>query len=100
MQAPRNRRTRLLSATAAPILVAALGVLAGPAAADDDDQPIAAEEMQRIRKTLEAKGYRDIHDIERDDGRYEVDATDAAGYPVDIELDPKTLDIRHLRRDD
>ena len=97
MQAPRNRRPRLLSATAAPILVAALGVLAGPAAADDDDQPIAAEEMQRIRKTLEAKGYRDIHDIERDDGRYEVDA---AGYPVDIELDPKTLDIRHLRRDD
>ena len=44
----------------------------------------------QIKSTLEAAGYTNVHDIEYDDGRYEAEATSAAGTAVDLDIDPTT----------
>lgn len=96
----RNRTLRILRPVVLPAAAVALLGFAAPAAfADDDDQPIAPEEIQRVKDTLEGKGYADVHDIEVDDGRYEVDARNAEGHAVDLELDMKTLEILYEKRD-
>jgi len=98
----RKRRWTLhaLRPLAALAVAAALIGGAAPAAlAEADDQPIAPEEVQRVKASLEAKGYTDVHDLEIDDGRYEVDARNAEGFAVDLELDLKTLEILHEKRD-
>lgn len=95
-----RNRIRSLRSLAVPALAAALVGFAAPAAlAEDDDPPIAAEEAQRVKASLEAKGYTDVHDLEIDDGRYEADARNADGHSVDLELDLKTLEILHEKRD-
>lgn len=94
---PRIPQLRLFAASALAALLVAVPV---PSQADDDDPPVSPEDVRRVKEALEAKGYRDVHDIEHDDGRIEVDATDASGHPVDIELDPKTLEILFMKRDD
>lgn len=63
--------------------------------AGDDDRAGSAEELERVRAALEAKGYSDVHDLEVDDGRFEVDARNPQGKAVDLELDLKTLEILH-----
>ncbi|MEB2346835.1 MAG: PepSY domain-containing protein [Deltaproteobacteria bacterium] len=94
------RTLRILRPFALPAAaLAVLGFTAPAAFADDDDQPIAPDEIQRIEDALAGKGYTDVHDIEVDDGRYEVDARNAEGQPVDLELDLKTLEILHEKRD-
>lgn len=96
----RQRTLRALRPFAAPALAVALLGFAAPAAlADDDDRPIAPEELERVKSSLEGKGYRDVHDLEVDDGRYEVDAVNAEGFQVDLELDLQTLEIVHEKRD-
>lgn len=86
--------------------VAALGLAlplatfaAAPALAGDDDRPATAEELARVRAALEAQGYSDVHDVEVDDGRFEVDARNPAGESVDLELDLGTLVILYEDRD-
>jgi hypothetical protein len=77
-----------------PALVAAgLLALAGSPALADSDRPGTAEELARVRSALEAKGYTDVHDLEVDDGRFEVDAVNRDGRRVDLELDLKTLEV-------
>lgn len=68
---------------------------AAPALAGDGDRAGSAEELERVRAALEAKGYSDVHDLEVDDGRFEVDARNPQGKAVDLELDLKTLEILH-----
>ena len=68
---------------------------AAPALAGDDDRAGTLEELARVRAALEAKGYSDVHDLEVDDGRFEVDARNPQGTAVDLELDLKTLEILH-----
>jgi hypothetical protein len=70
-----------------------------PAQAVDDDRNGTPEELSRVRAALEAKGYSDVHDLEVDDGRFEVDARNPAGQSVDLELDLTTLEILHEDRD-
>jgi hypothetical protein len=82
--------------------LAALGlalVAATPAFAGDDDRAATADELARVRAALEARGYSDVHDLEVDDGRFEVDARNAAGQSVDLELDLETLEILYEDRD-
>jgi hypothetical protein len=95
----RNGKRRFLQTLVAASLAAGLLVAGAPASADDDDRPIAPQEEQRVRQSLESKGYKDVHDLELDDGRYEVDATHRDGYPVDLELHLTTLEILHEKRD-
>jgi hypothetical protein len=65
----------------------------------DDDRAGTDEELARISEALEAKGYTEVRDLEVDDGRFEVDARNAKGEPVDLELDMKTLEVLHEDRD-
>ena len=82
----------------AAALAIALAALAGPALADSDRNG-TEQELARVRTALEAEGYRDVHDLEVDDGRFEVDAVNAQGQPVDLELDLETLEILYVDRD-
>lgn len=92
-------RKRTLRALSAPALVVAGLGFAAPAALADDDRNATPEEIARVTQALEARGYRDIRDIEVDDGRFEVDAIHPDVYAVDLELDMQTLEILHEKRD-
>jgi hypothetical protein len=95
----RNRMLHALRPLAAPVLAAALLGAAAPAAFADDDRAATEDEVTRIRQSLEGKGYRDVRDIEVDDGRFEVDAVNGEGQDVDLELDLQTLEILHEKLD-
>lgn len=60
-----------------------------------DPRSVSALSADQIRSRLEAQGYTRVHDIEYDDGRWEVEATNPRGEPVDLKLDPR--DGRILR---
>lgn len=53
-----------------------------------------------IARLLEAQGFSNIHDIELDDGRYEVEAVNAAGQKVDLKLHPRDGRILSEQLDD
>lgn len=80
-------------------LTLALGLaLAAPSAYADDDR-VTDEQFAKVKAALEAKGYKDVRDVEIDDGRFEVDAIHPDLYAVDLELDMTTLEILHEKRD-
>jgi hypothetical protein len=68
-------------------LAAALlaGIAAGPAIGRAQATPPAAGDIVR---SLEGRGYTNVHDAEWDDGHWEVDATNPSGKPVDLEVAP------------
>jgi Peptidase propeptide and YPEB domain len=51
----------------------------------------------QVLQKLESAGYTNIHDIERDDNEWEVEATSPNGARVELELDLK--DGRILREE-
>jgi hypothetical protein len=87
----RRRPVRSAALALALPLAALLG--AASAWADDDDRDATAQELLQVRNALESKGYSEVHDLEVEDCRYEVDAKNAAGKKVELELDLKTLAI-------
>jgi uncharacterized membrane protein YkoI len=54
--------------------------------------------VRAILDKVEAQGYRDISEVERDDGRYEVKALDAEGRRVKIKLDARTGEVVKTER--
>lgn len=60
-----------------------------------DPRATPALGAEQIRGRLEALGYTGIHDIEYDDGRWEVEAVNPSGQQVELKLDPR--DGRILR---
>jgi len=70
----------------APIRAAARNVPA------EEWMPVTA-----VAQKLEGQGYT-VREIEREDGVYEVEVTDANGMRLEAYVDPRTGDI--LRRDD
>jgi hypothetical protein len=80
-------------------VAASAALLASAASADAGDRDGTAEELERVRVALEAKGYTDVRDLEVDDGRFEVDARNARGEPVDLELDLDSLEVLFEDRD-
>ena len=52
-----------------------------------------------IVQKVEAAGYTNVHDLEFDDGRWEVDATSPAGVAVDLDVDAATGKVLHDDRD-
>jgi hypothetical protein len=89
----------VLSRVAAIPLAAVALAAAVPVARADDDRAATVEEEKMVRVELESKGYRDVRDIEVDDGRFEVDAISPAMQSVDLELDMQTLEILHEKHD-
>jgi hypothetical protein len=64
-----------------------------------EDRPVTNEELARVTEALEKRGYKNVHNVEVDDGRFEADATSTAGYDVELELDMSSLEIVHEHRD-
>lgn len=54
-----------------------------------DPRSAPALSADDIRSRLESQGYTRVRDIEYDDGRWEVEATNPRGEPVDLKLDPR-----------
>ena len=52
-----------------------------------------------VVEKVKAAGYTNIHDVEFDDGRWELEATSPAGEAVDLEVDPDTGKIVHEEKD-
>ena len=92
-------------------LMALAGVSAWPVLASDDarttgddDDAVAARSVpaeewmpaSAVAQKLEGQGYT-VREIEREDGAYEVYATDPDGERVELYADPRTGDI--LRRE-
>ena len=67
-----------------------------PAASATAVAPAAQSSWMSIKDVLdklEAAGYRDFREVERDDNRYEVKATDPQGQRVELDVDPVTGDV-------
>lgn len=101
-------RTLLIAAGVG--LIGLAGVSAWPVLASGDrattgDDAAAAPSVpadewmsvSAVARKLEGQGY-SVREIERDDGAYEVEMTDANGRRLEAHVDPRTGDI--LRRDD
>jgi hypothetical protein len=87
------------------VAAAALGLLASPALAEDDDDcgvtaDAATKPTSEIIRMVEANGYSQIEDVERDDGCYEVEARDAKGQQVELRVHPSTGEILKTESDD
>jgi hypothetical protein len=89
-----RRRGITLALTASGLLLVSTAAYAGTG-----DRDATAEETARVRAALETKGYTDVHDIEVDDGRFELDARNAKSEKVDLELDLETLEVLYEDRD-
>jgi len=90
----------LAGVSAWPVLAADTGRATG----DGDDtaaaRSVPAEEWMSVSAVagkLEGQGYI-VREIEREDGAYEVELTDADGMRTEAHVDPRTGDV--LRRDD
>lgn len=53
-----------------------------------------------VIRNLEGAGYTDVHDLEKDDGIYEAEATNASGQRVDLDIDPSTGNVLREEPDD
>lgn len=49
--------------------------------------------LKDVQAKLEAAGYTDFREIERDKNKYEVKATDPQGQRVELDVDPVTGDV-------
>ena len=53
-----------------------------------------------IIRNLESAGYTDVHDLEKDDGIWEAEATNAAGQRVELDIDPTSGAVIREEPDD
>ena len=84
----------LLSTLAIAIGLVAGGALVAPALAENVNSAADANakwlSIPQIHDKLEAAGYENIVEIERERDGYEVKATDRDGQRVELEVDPLT----------
>jgi hypothetical protein len=93
----RIRESWLYGAWPVPAIVGAVVVLAVTQASGEtagltgpqEAKVGAAEVIQR----LEASGYGNVHDVEWDDGAWEIEATNPQGLSVDLKIDPATGEV-------
>lgn len=98
------RTSTIVTALALGAGLLAGGVYLAPSFAQDN-RPASVGERQwlsipRIHDKLDAAGYRDIEEIEREHGGYEVRATNRDGERVKLYLDPHTGEIFDKNRRD
>ena len=94
-------------------LMALAGVSAWPVLASDDGRTtgddgeavvapgVPAEDWMpasAVARKLEGQGYT-VRGIERDDGAYEVEVTDADGMRLEADLDPRTGEVLRQEAD-
>ena len=91
----RDRQT-LRSVGLAAGLAAALLVASTAGAQNTQINPAeAAVQPDVLMRTLEGMGYTNVHDLEWDDGFWEVEAVSPQGRPVDLLVHPQTGEIVH-----
>lgn len=86
------------SITLATTLLAGGALVAAPVLAQATTTATSAAtaaelSIKQIVDRVEAAGYRDIKEVEREDDRYEVKATTADGRRAELYLDPVSGDI-------
>lgn len=97
------RKSNTFTAVAIAIGIAGAAAIGSPAMADDDDRrtarsPQAGLSIGDVYQRLTADGYTRIEEIERDDGKYEVEARDSQGRQVELDIDAQTgriLEVEH-----
>ncbi len=96
------RATQLLSGTALVATLVAGAALFAPVQAQSSPtdtsavtstQEAAWLSIRDLLDRLEAQGYSDFTEVERDDGRYEVKAKDAQGQRVELDVHPVTAEV-------
>ncbi|NLG77401.1 MAG: PepSY domain-containing protein [Xanthomonadaceae bacterium] len=82
--------------------IALLGLAASAPALYAQAQNAASAELdaKQIIAKLESAGYTRIEDVEKDDGVWEVEATNSAGQRVELKVDPVTGAVLYEERDD
>lgn len=93
----RTHLRNTLGTTLAFVAVS-FGLVVGPGPAVGG--PYHQLSPQEITAQLHAAGYTDVHDVEIDQGLYDVDAVSKAGVPVDLQIDPASGRIVTETRDE
>lgn len=91
----RSNLMMSLALSGAFVLIAASPVAAQTDRYGGQSQMSATELVQH----LESQGYTNIHDIEFDDGLFEVDARDPEGRAVELKIDPTNGSILEVDYD-
>lgn len=67
---------------------------------DDDDRRRYGPMPRPNREALRAAGMTRIDEVERDDGRLEVEGWDAEGREIEVHMDLRGQRVLHVDRDD
>lgn len=83
------------------LLVVSLGLAVLPAwASDDCDAPLNSwQSRDAVQQMAAAQGWQ-IQRLKIDDGCYEVRGTDAQGRAFKAKIDPETLKVLKMKKDD
>lgn len=91
------RASPLIAALALSAGIVGLGATVVPAFAESKAATSQSQaqwlSVEQVLNKVQAAGYRDVEEIERDDGKYQVKATDAEGRRVELKLDPVSGEI-------
>lgn len=71
-----------------------------PQAGGDASQSAPAMPMEQVLAQLKAEGYAEVYEIEREKGRYEVEAKNREGRTVELYLDAGTGKILETEEED
>jgi uncharacterized membrane protein YkoI len=71
-----------------------------PQAGGEAAQAAPAMPMEQVLAQLKADGYAEVYEIERDKGRYEVEARNREGRRVELYLDARTGKILETKDED
>lgn len=95
------RTKTILSAIAVTVGLLAGGLFLSPSFAKDGGNAAGKGQpwlsIAQVADRLDAAGYRNIEEIEREHGGYEVRATDRDGKRVKLRLNPWTGDVEQAR---
>lgn len=79
-------RIHIIPLLAAMLIIAPVSAYAGWFS--EELPPAGAKPLSEIIKSLEDRGYKNISEVEFEDGAWEIDAHPADGKEVEIHVDP------------
>lgn len=99
-QAPKSPKVELVLHPATLAVLSQSGT--GPDGTPNPGHPGAPPVLSaaQVTQALLAAGYRNIHDLEFDDGRWEADAINPAGQRVELYINPYTGAVEREKLDD
>ncbi len=62
-----------------------------------DDLPNATIQISAVIQNLQAKGYKNIHEVKFDDGIYKAEASNADGKEIKLHINPQTNEITKIK---